>query len=342
VRWRLLIVAAAAGALLVPLPPALIERYYSAGIFARLQPVLTSLSNRAPFAVFDLFVATAVAALLVLTVRDITRSCAWWRRAARVTLRLVTTAAVVYLVFLVTWGFNYRRLSLRAKVPFSAARVSPEAALALGRETVARLNALHAPAHARGWAEPGVVDPRLADAFRSAVTRVGGSPATEPARPKRTMFDLYFRRAGVSGMTDPFFLETLVPGTLLPFERAFVVAHEWSHLGGFTDEGEANFVGWLACLRGEESHQYSGWLSLYGEVMAALPREARAGVMESLAPGPRADLAAVRARMEREISPRLSTAGWMVYDQYLKANHIDAGTASYAEVVQLILGTDLR
>jgi hypothetical protein len=65
-------------------------------------------------------------------------------------------------------------------------------------------------------------------------------------------------------------------------------------------------------------------------------------VSAALESGPRADLAAIRQRYAREVSPRLSTAGWQVYDQYLKANRIDAGTASYAEVVQLILGTALR
>jgi hypothetical protein len=63
---------------------------------------------------------------------------------------------------------------------------------------------------------------------------------------------VYFKAAGVEGMTDPFFLETLVAGDLLPFERPFVIAHEWSHLAGFANEGEANFLGWLTCMKGSE------------------------------------------------------------------------------------------
>jgi hypothetical protein len=38
----------------------------------------------------------------------------------------------------------------------------------------------------------------------------------------------------------------------------------------------------------------------------------------------------------------VSAAGWRVYDQYLKVNRVDEGTASYAEVVRLVLGTNLR
>jgi len=35
----------------------------------------------------------------------------------------------------------------------------------------------------------------------------------------------------------------------------------------------------------------------------------------------------------------VSAAGWQMYDSYLKANRVDAGAQSYAEVVRLILGT---
>ena len=92
------------------------------------------------------------------------------------------------------------------------------------------------------------------------------------SRPKATLLDFYFRRAGVAGMTDPYFLETLVERNLIPFERPFVVAHEWSHLAGFADESEANFVGWLTCLRGSNADQYSGWLFLYDELAGAVGR----------------------------------------------------------------------
>src|SRR5262249_28261732 len=149
---------------------------------------------------------------------------------------------------------------------------------------------------------------------------------------------LYFRRAGVDGMTDPFFLETLVAGELLPFEHPFVVAHEWSHLAGYVDEGEANFVGWLVCLRGAEPDQYSGWLVLYPHLLSSVRPADRAALAERLAPGPRADRRAIAARIQRHLDPRVSAAGWRVYDRYLKANRVEAGAASYAEVVRLALG----
>ena len=79
-------------------------------------------------------------------------------------------------------------------------------------------------------------------------------------------------------MTDPFFLEALIASDLLPVERPFVIAHEWSHVAGLADEGEANFAGWLTCLRGTAAHQYSGWLFAYGEITAVLNERNRRAV----------------------------------------------------------------
>ncbi len=159
-----------------------------------------------------------------------------------------------------------------------------------------------------------------------------------PARPKHTVLDAYFRRAGVDGMTDPYFLETLIASDLLPIERPFVVAHEWSHLAGIADEGEANYVGWLTCMRGTSSDRYSASLLLYEELSASLDRRARASIVGSLAPGPRSDLQAIARRQAQQVNPQVAAVGWRVYDQYLKANRIESGAASYAEVVRLVLG----
>ena len=54
--WRPALVAAAIAAALVRLPPSIVERMYSAHVYTGVQPLLTSFSNLAPFALFDLLV----------------------------------------------------------------------------------------------------------------------------------------------------------------------------------------------------------------------------------------------------------------------------------------------
>jgi hypothetical protein len=339
--WRPALVAAAIGAAFVPLPPVLVERLYSAYVYAGLQPLLTSMSNLAPFALFDLLVAAVGVSWLALGACDLAQVKGRLRALALIVWRGIVWSAALYLAFLLFWGLNYRRVRLVDALVVDSARVTPLAVKDAAIFAAERMNVLHANAHAAGWPAADAIDPDLAQAIERAATDTGRTRAIVPGRPKRTIFDWYFRRAAVDGMTDPFFLEVLVSSELLPFERPFVVAHEWSHLAGIADEGEANFVGWLACLRASPPAQYSGWLFLYGELLRAANRTDRAAMDAALGAGPRADLTAIRDRIARQVSPRLSAAGWRVYDSYLKANRVEAGAASYGEVVRLALGARL-
>jgi hypothetical protein len=345
VRLRLTIVVLAALLAVAPTPHAYVERMYATGVYASLQPIVTGLSNRVPFAVLDALIVAVVFAWITLAVRD-ARSAAsrgpGGRRflavAGRIASRTLVWCAGLYLLFLVVWGLNYRRTPLVEKLPFDTSSITENAARTLALTAVERLNALHAAAHAAGWPARGDIDPVLAAALARADRDIGGRGLVTAGRPKATMLDWYFHNTATDGMTDPYFLETLVSTTLLPFERPFVFAHEWSHLAGLADEGEANFLAWLACVRASPPSQYSGWLFLYAELAGVLPRETRGEVAAHLAAGPRADLTAIRERVAREINPRIAAVGRRVYDSYLKANRIEAGVASYGRVVQLILG----
>ncbi len=337
-RWGVAVVACALGAALVPLPPAIIDRWYSARVFAAVQPALTSLSNLVPFSLLDMLLAGLVTVWSVLSLDDVLNAPNRLRGLLRIIGRTVVGAAALYLLFLIIWGLNYRRPRMRDVLPYDASAVTPEAAAAAGRLAVKQINQLYERAHAIGWPGYGEVDVNLAENFARAVGEAGIRHDVVPGRPKRTILNWYFRRAGVDGMTDPFFLETLIAGGLLPFERPFVVAHEWSHLAGIADEGDANFTGWRSCVRGSPPNAYSGWLFLYGELARAVTRPERAALAAELGAGPRADLYAIRNRYLREVNRRVSETGWRVYDSYLKANRVEAGTASYDEVVRLVLG----
>jgi len=137
-------------------------------------------------------------------------------------------------------------------------------------------------------------------------------------------------------MIDPFALEVLANPDLLPFEKPFVAAHEWSHLAGYAEESEASFVGFLTCMRGGVGAQYSAWLFLYWEVSSVVPAADRSALAAALGAGPRADVAAVSERVRRGQLPRLRRVSWAAYDQYLKANHVEEGVRSYDAVITLL------
>ena len=103
---------------------------------------------------------------------------------------------------------------------------------------------------------------RLAPAFAQAQRDLGTETWATPARPKAPLISPFFRWATVDGMVNPFGLEVLINPDVLDVERPYVVAHEWGYIAGWAREGEAGYVGWLTCMRGDDAARYSAWISL--------------------------------------------------------------------------------
>jgi hypothetical protein len=327
---RVAVIVLAIAAAVIPLPAGAVERLYSTGIYPALQSAVTSISNTVPVALLDIAAVTVIVLAIVLFARRY--RTARLRGALVATVgALATGAAVTYLVFLVMWGLNYRRVPLEDKVDYDTGRITRDAALRFGTEAAARLNAGRADA-----LRTPASDRVLAAAFADVQRALGSARTAVPGIPKLSVLNLYFRRAAIDGMTDPFFLEIIVNPDLLPVERPFVLAHEWAHLAGYADESEANFVALLTCARADPMARYSGWLAAYQYVAGSLGRRERA--LAQLEEGPRGDLRAIRSRYQRS-SPAVRTIARDVYDSYLRANRVAEGIGSYDAVLRLMLGS---
>jgi hypothetical protein len=329
VKVRAALVAVAVALAVIPLPASAIERWYSRGIYPPLQSALTTASNLIPVALLDL----AAAALIIAAVLRLRAVAGWRARVRWVATRLVVASAIVYILFVLLWGLNYRRERLEARVVFHPSRVTKAALVGLANHAVTRVNQGYAPAHATPFDASS-----LERTFHEAVLALGAPRPTRVGVPKRSLLSLYFRRAAIDGMTDPLFLEIILNTELLPVERPFVLAHEWAHLAGYAHESEANFVAWLTCLRGDALAQYSGWLATYEHAAGQIPRGDRR-TLTPLDAGPREDLQAIAARFQRA-TPLVRQASREMYDSYLKANRVEEGIASYDAVVRLMLGTE--
>jgi hypothetical protein len=182
----------------------------------------------------------------------------------------------------------------------------------------------------------------LLEPMNAALKKVGRPPLARGGRPKYSYaLTPFFTSAGVTGMINPLGLESVVHPELLPYERPFVLAHEWAHLSGQADEAEASAVGWLACMLSDPPFAYSASLYLILEAGGALPADARAAAWGRLDPGVRRDIDAIAARMRRE-SPSVQRTATRIYSEYLRANRVADGAASYGRALSLILSPPLR
>ena len=332
----LLIVAAVTLALWTP-PASWIEQFYSNQYYPATQFWSLPLTDLAPFPIGDALLVVVLVALLV-----------WWAlalRAGRIRAVLIALAwrgldtlallACIYLAFLSLWGLNYSREPLTAKLDYDPQRITIDGEHALLAQAIQQLNAEAPVVHSQPIPGDTVMIEHLFPASAGTLRLLGTQPPFVAALPKTSLFDFYFEATSVTGFTDPITHEVTLTASLLPIERPFVLAHEWSHTAGYANESEANFISFLTCERSDlPLARYSAWLALY----SYLPKPPDGTA--PLAPQVAADLQAIQERINRTANKSATRVETQAYDHYLKANRVEAGIDSYGLFVRLILGTD--
>lgn len=318
------------------IPTATIEHAYANGAFAWMNAAFVPLSNAVPFAVGDLEVVLVAVLLIggwIVALRRVPGPR--WQTVLQLLAHTAALAAAIVIAFNLLWGWNYRRVPVVARVDYDAARVTAATVSAFADRIGGILNADVGPAHERMRTESAAaMRAELRRDFLPVVARLGDTWPVAVTVPKTTLAERVYEMAGVGGQYDPFAFETLLNAAFLPYEIPRALAHEWSHAAGFGDEGDANLIGTLTCLRSSDPLiRYSGAYWTYGE----LPESDRRRI--HLAPAVVADFNAGRERYLRYYNPRLFTISWSFYDRYLRANGVRGGVVSYSRFLQLLVGT---
>lgn len=159
-------------------------------------------------------------------------------------------------------------------------------------------------------------------------------------QPKELLISEILSYQGLTGIYLPFTVEANYNGDMPAYDKPFTVCHELSHLRGFMEEQEANFIAFLACIGSERADfQYSGYLSGWVYCMNALYRadyeswqEVRGMLDETAEP----DLTANNEFWDR-YEGTISETAERINDTYLKANGQADGVQSYDRMVDLIV-----
>ncbi len=318
-----------------PWPAATIERFYANGLFAWMNATFVPLTNRIPFALGDLEIALAIVVPVALWIAALRRARG---RRVRTILSLsahtIGFAAAIVLTFELFWALNYHRQPVLARVDYDASRVDAGHVTAFAKRIADILNDDVVAAHERARSEsPDATRAELARDFAPVVARLGDAWPVAVTVPKTTIADRLYEMAGVGGQYDPWAFETLLAQAFLPFEWPRALAHEWAHVAGFGDEGDANLIGTIACLRSSDPLiRYSAAFWTYGE----LPDADRARY--PVVPAVTADFRASQARFARFYAPRLFAISWHLYDRYLKAAGVRGGVISYNDDLRRLVG----
>jgi hypothetical protein len=173
-----------------------------------------------------------------------------------------------------------------------------------------------------------------------ALKSLGRLPLETPSQPKSSLVRRRFSAGRRDGHDQPVRPRNHSLSRSASVRRPFVLAHEWAHLSGHGDEAEASAVGWLACMKGGPVLRTAP-AYLVMETARAMPPELREKAVARLDPGVRADIDAIANRMLAQ-KPAVQRTTARVYDEYLKANRVQDGTASYGRALTLILSPPFR
>lgn len=324
----------------------LAEKFYSRGFFIVLRWAWDHTLGLSPVPWLYIFAA----AVLLAAVLQLSRVFFRPRPAPRVPMLMKLGRGILWIagwagklvfLFYILWGFNYNRVGIEKQLgleapPFDAAMLTAEASWAAGMsaESRASISGVSTAVLTKA-ALPARLEPDIRSALVT-VLREAGYPAPGRVRVRSFYPGGWMMRFSSTGVYIPYFGEGYVADNLLPFEKPFASAHEMAHGYGITDEGEANFLAFLACSASSApAVRYSGYAAYWEYAAGELPRTQFKALWDELPEGMKTDFRAAQENAAR-YRGALEKISRKVYTGYLKSQGIQDGLRSYSRFVGLV------
>ncbi|MCH1983796.1 DUF3810 domain-containing protein [Ruminococcus sp. OA3] len=330
--------------ILVSVMPGLAE-WYSVHIYQVLVSVFGRFFGIFPFSVSEIclyILLLVLAASLVHITVKIIRKDNRKRTLMRWLSCLFLVAAVLMFLYTVNCGVNYKRNSFSEKAGISAGGGTVDELEAVCSRLTEKVNACSSLV-TRNTEGEMILQSEEDEGAVSAMQKLGKEyPMLDGyyPQPKRLLVSELLSYQGLTGVYSPFTLEANYNGDMLDYNIPFTTCHELSHLRGFMQEDEANFIAFLACSSSDSiDFQYSGylmgWIYSMNELSSA-DAERWSVVRSGLAPEAEADLRA-NSTFWDAYDGRTAKLSNQINDLYLKANGQDDGIKSYNRMVDLMI-----
>ena len=143
-----------------------------------------------------------------------------------------------------------------------------------------------------------------------------------------------------TGVYSPFTVEANYNRDIAYYDIPFTICHELSHLRGYMQEEEANFIGVLATIGADDLYfNYSGYVSAWvyaGNALARIDRTAFATLYARINARTRQDMLYNNAYWQ-QFEGKAAEAHEQLNDAYLKMQGQASGVRSYGHVTDLML-----
>ncbi len=275
--------------------------------------------------------------------------------------RTLFTGALAIFLYVALCGINYQRDSFSEENGIVLREYSTAELTDLCEYLAARIREVSAPASTESegnvggtdFPVPGETEGNARNSFamlaalgseaKQAMEKLGteypGLGGSYPL-PKYLLNSRLLSVQQLTGIYSPFTVEANYNREIPWYDLPFTMCHELSHLRGYMQEEEANFIAFLACIGSDNAYfRYAGYLSAWvycGNALAAVDPTAFSRIYSSLPEVARADLSYNNAFWDRFESP-VAEAAEQMNDNYLKMNGQSQGVVSYDRVTELVL-----
>lgn len=324
--------------------PAFAE-WYSQHIYPILVSAVGRVTGSVPFSVAEMCLYLLLAGLIASFVWTVIRAVRYGGAGDRIFRwfsGVILTVAVLAFLYTANCGINYHRRSFSEEEGIVTASYSVEELKEICTWLTEEVNALAGQVTRN---EDGVMELDAPEG-EGAVEAMQDLGEEFPAlsgyypQPKKVAVSEILSYQSLSGVYSPFTVEANYNGDMTAYNIPFTACHELSHLRGFMQEEEANFIAFLASTGSDRTDfRYSGYLSGWVYCMNALYRsddESWREVRVLLDPQAEPDLKANSVFWDSYGGPIAETAD-QINDTYLKVNGQADGVQSYDRMVDLIV-----
>ena len=339
---------------------------YTTRIYPIIGTLLSPISGFFPFAVGDIFIALSIAWVIFYPIYEIGLRKKLARRyfflAAKrgsypkkkvVFGRVAEYLLWVYAWFYIAWGLNYSQPNIYDRIGMKPVEVSEAKFKAFAYQYADSLNALSISSDIAGSSifSDSIVDDGLKNRVRDAIlkeyNKIGykegiNAPFNQHPHAKTMVFTPLSSMSGVTGSMGPFFCEFTLNGDILPHDYPATYAHEFAHFLGVANEGEANFYSYIVCTASADKQvRFSGYYHIFFHVLNNVFDILGEKEGERFLKHIRPEIIQL-AKSDRRywLSKRckaLDAAQDIIFELYLKGNHVAEGRKSYSGVIGLIL-----